>query len=106
MVNQQFKALLLWTLLCGAAGAVPDSSLTPAPPHAADDLLFASPTTVDHIGRVVVPVTINGKGPFRFIVDTGANHSTISPQLVQALKLETVAGPAGGNGRPHRPRAG
>lgn len=63
------------------------------PPHDKDDLLFASPTTVDHIGRVVVPVTINGQGPFRFIVDTGANHSTISPQLVQALKLQTVPGP-------------
>jgi hypothetical protein len=41
----------------------------------------------------VVPVTINGRGPFRFIVDTGANHSTISPQLVRALKLETEQGP-------------
>jgi predicted aspartyl protease len=51
-------------------------------------LLFASPTTRDRIGRVVVPVTINGKGPFRFIVDTGANHSTISPGLVQTLGLQ------------------
>jgi predicted aspartyl protease len=52
------------------------------------DSLFATPTTRDHIGRVVVPVRINGRGPFRFIVDTGANHSTISPELVRLLGLK------------------
>jgi Aspartyl protease len=50
--------------------------------------LLASPTTRDHIGRVVVPVMVNGRGPFRFIVDTGASHSTVSPGLVQALGLK------------------
>lgn len=59
-------------------------------PGTADASLFATPTTRDHVGRVVVPVTINGKGPFRFIVDTGANHSTISERLVQALGLQTT----------------
>jgi predicted aspartyl protease len=38
--------------------------------------LLALPTTHDHIGRVVVQAMVNGKGPFRFIVDTGATHST------------------------------
>jgi len=57
-------------------------------PLGADALLFASPTTRDHIGRVVVPVMVNGQGPFRFIVDTGANHSTISPRLTQVLGLK------------------
>src|ERR1700692_2703747 len=52
-----------------------------------DARLFASPTTRDHIGRVVVPVMVNGQGPFRFIVDTGANHSTISPRLARELGL-------------------
>jgi predicted aspartyl protease len=55
-----------------------------------DDALFATPTTHDHIGRVVVPVKINGRGPYRFIVDTGANHSTISPGLVRELGLTTA----------------
>jgi predicted aspartyl protease len=57
-------------------------------------LLFASPTTHDHIGRVVVPVMVNGKGPFRFIVDTGANHSTISPALVEVLGLNPAEVPS------------
>jgi predicted aspartyl protease len=59
-----------------------------AAPLGSDALLFASPTTHDHIGRVVVPVMVNGRGPFRFIVDTGANHSTISPRLVRELGLK------------------
>jgi aspartyl protease len=53
--------------------------------------VLALPTTHDHIGRVMVPVLINGQGPFRFIVDTGANHSTISPRLVRLLGLTPAA---------------
>jgi predicted aspartyl protease len=49
---------------------------------------FALPTTHDHIGRVVVAAMVNGKGPFRFIVDTGATHSTVTPTLVHALGLQ------------------
>jgi predicted aspartyl protease len=72
---------LLGFAAVGHAG--PSDTLVPA----VDDSLFASPTTRDHIGRVVVPVKINGRGPYRFIVDTGANHSTISPGLVRELGL-------------------
>ena len=41
--------------------------------------------------RIVVPVMIDGKGPFRFLVDTGANGSMVAPRLVKALGL--VPGP-------------
>ena len=63
-------------------------------PLGSDALLFASPTTRDHIGRVVVPVMVNGRGPFRFIVDTGANHSTISPGLARELGLTPAEAPS------------
>lgn len=49
--------------------------------------LFASPTTRDSIGRIVAPVMINGAGPFRFVVDTGATHSVMSEHLAQQLNL-------------------
>lgn len=49
--------------------------------------LLACPTTLDHIGRVLMPVMVDGRGPFRFVVDTGASHSTVSPGLVRALGL-------------------
>jgi predicted aspartyl protease len=35
---------------------------------------------------------VNGKGPYRFIVDTGANESTISPQLATTLGLAPSIG--------------
>lgn len=49
---------------------------------------FASPTTLDRVGRILVPVTINGQGPFRMMVDTGANRSTITREVAQRLGLE------------------
>src|SRR5262245_53344440 len=52
-----------------------------------EEPLFASPTRVDRIGRIVAPVFINGKGPFRLVVDTGASHTTFSPALAQTLGL-------------------
>ena len=76
----------LLALLALAAGGVTAGNVTE--PSNVEVSLFALPTTHDHIGRVIVPVSINGRGPFRFIVDTGANHSTISPQLVHTLGLK------------------
>jgi hypothetical protein len=71
-----------------AGGALHAAELPDSVPEARDSVLLASPTTRDHIGRVVVQATVNGKGPFRFIVDTGATHSTITPDLVRALGLK------------------
>jgi predicted aspartyl protease len=50
--------------------------------------LYAAPTRLDRIGRIVAPVTLNGRGPFRFIVDTGANRSVVTTQVANALGLE------------------
>ncbi len=47
----------------------------------------AGPTRTDRLGRVVAPVMVNGQGPFRFIVDTGANRSVLSDGLVTQLGL-------------------
>jgi predicted aspartyl protease len=69
-----------------AVFAVTAGGQEPVPP--ADTTLFASPTRKDRVGRIMAPVMINGRGPFRLIVDTGASHSTVSPQLAQTLGLE------------------
>lgn len=53
-----------------------------------DTTLFASPTRKDRIGRILAPVMVNGRGPFKFMVDTGASYSTVSPELAQTLGLE------------------
>ena len=45
--------------------------------------LFAAPTRLDRIGRVMTQVMVNGKGPFRFVIDTGASRSTLAPHLAE-----------------------
>src|SRR6188768_1115223 len=54
--------------------------------------LFAAPTRLDRIGRVMTQVMVNGKGPFRFVIDTGASRSTLSPHLAKALGLKHSVG--------------
>jgi hypothetical protein len=54
--------------------------------------LFAAPTRLDRIGRVMTHVRVNGKGPFRFVIDTGASRSTLAPHLAKALQLKPSVG--------------
>lgn len=54
--------------------------------------LFAAPTRLDRIGRVMTHVMVNGKGPFRFVIDTGASRSTLAPHLAKALGLTHSVG--------------
>jgi predicted aspartyl protease len=46
---------------------------------------------IDGTGAVVVPVTINGQGPFSFLLDTGSNRSAVSSDLASRLGLPVVA---------------
>lgn len=78
----------VWLLLLICATTVQSASTAYSAEPPDDTTLFASPTRKDRIGRILVPVTINGKGPFRLIVDTGASYSTVSPELAQTLGLE------------------
>jgi predicted aspartyl protease len=52
---------------------------------------FVAKTTRDRIGRIWAPVLINGKGPFRLVLDTGANHSAVIPSTAAALGLPGAA---------------
>jgi predicted aspartyl protease len=54
--------------------------------------LFAASTRLDRIGRVMTHVMVNGKGPFRFVIDTGASRSTLAPHLARALNLKASVG--------------
>ena len=42
-------------------------------------------------GSIIVPVSISGAGPFRFVVDTGSTRTAVSQRLVSALHLPVVA---------------
>ena len=51
---------------------------------------FVAPTRRDRIGRIWAPVMIDGKGPFRLVLDTGANHSAVIQRTADALKEPTL----------------
>jgi predicted aspartyl protease len=48
---------------------------------------YVLPSRRDQIGRIWAPVYINGQGPFRLVLDSGANHSGITAQVAQTLGL-------------------
>ena len=41
----------------------------------------------DEVDRLTVAATIDGKGPFQFLVDTGADHTVIADNVAQSLGL-------------------
>jgi hypothetical protein len=47
-------------------------------------------TAFDEARRMVVPVYINGRGPYGFVVDTGANLSVVAAELVDACALPSA----------------
>jgi predicted aspartyl protease len=68
---------------------------------AAPEPRYVAPTLRDRIGRVWAPVYINGRGPFRLVLDTGANRSAViqslamrigAPLEASAVKLLGVTG--------------
>lgn len=90
-----FSALLL-------ASIVPASGQIPGEPQAATIASPPAPLTTESVialgsdipGRLTVPVTIAGEGPYPFTIDTGAERSVISNELAALLKL--------GRGKPVR----
>ncbi len=49
---------------------------------------YVAPTRLDKIGRIWAPVTVNGQGPFRLALATGASHSALTPRLAEALGIQ------------------
>lgn len=82
----RFTRFLAAALLVGSAV----SPLTPAlgcEPLDPGALSVAGATAKDSAGRAVALIHINGQGPFRFIIDTGANRSVLSKALADRLGL-------------------
>lgn len=52
---------------------------------AAPEPRYVAPTLRDRIGRVWAPVHINGQGPFRLVLDTGANRTAVIPSLASRI---------------------
>jgi hypothetical protein len=46
---------------------------------------YVAPTLRDRIGRIWAPVYLNDQGPFRLVLDTGANRSAVIPRVAEQL---------------------
>jgi hypothetical protein len=54
---------------------------------------YVAPTSRDQIGRIWAPVFINGRGPFRLVLDTGASTSGVTALVALALGIPTDQSP-------------
>ena len=80
-----------WFLASGVAAAlagssavhVLDESEVPSVPVNADIVEMQ----LERFQRLTVPVTIGGSGPYRFLIDTGAQATVLSEQLADQLQL-------------------
>lgn len=94
------KTSLIYALLL--ASIAPASGQAPSQTQTETLASSTAPLTTESVialgsdipGRLTVPVTIAGEGPFPFTIDTGAERSVISNELAALLKL--------GRGRPVR----
>ena len=67
--------------------AITGRSAAPPPPTAGEEADAVLQTGFDALERVTVDAMINERGPYRFVVDTGANRSVLSTELAQSLGL-------------------
>lgn len=94
MTDRLTRAVMV-TLALIAAGAAaqekrPAPTLPPLPPAVIDDTLLIGGTDIEAkkvVSRMTVPVQLNGQGPFRFVVDSGADTSVVGVSVARSLQL-------------------
>jgi clan AA aspartic protease (TIGR02281 family) len=75
----QLLALVLGALCASAVGG--DQVAT----DGAQRLVI--PTAADRSGRILARVMVNGRGPYRFMVDTGANRTALAASMLSELGI-------------------
>lgn len=98
------RRALATTLCClfpviGAAAAPPalpgaTADELPAIVVSAPEPRYVAPTRFDRIGRIWVPAMINGQGPFRLVLDTGASQSAVNAGVAEALGIPLPGAPS------------
>lgn len=66
-----------------------DTDPAPQPPGS-PDVAARLETAFDDAKRMVVPAYINGRGPFGFVVDTGANRSVVASEVAAICDLPSA----------------
>lgn len=81
-----FQLLTGLAALAAAAAAPETASPKPALDHGMENAEVIS-LEAERYDRLTVPVTIAGEGPFRFMIDTGAQATVLSNELADMLEL-------------------
>lgn len=94
---------VLFILALALQAAVAQTPVAPAPDTptepveeiiiAAPEPRYVAPTLRDRIGRVWAPVYVNGKGPLRLVLDTGASRSAVTTAAAERLGLPVATSP-------------
>ena len=103
----RFASIVVVVLVLGVTSSFADTApeahpalipVIPAPVPGLEEVLvtapeprYVAPTTRDGIGRIWAPVSINGKGPYRLLLDTGASLSAITQKEDDELALPILA---------------
>jgi hypothetical protein len=87
-------------LAMGGAAAAQSTGLKLLPTGAPEGIELPLDPWIDNYGRPTAKVMLNGKGPFRFLVDTGSTTTVIAKRLADSLGapilgLATVNGTTG-----------
>lgn len=81
-------------LLADMGGARAQTKPQPSPPGkaaaAATPIETVLETAFDQARRVTVPVYLDGRGPYYFVVDTGSNRTVVSAEVASVLKLPSA----------------
>ena len=87
---QRVLPLLCVSVLLSSCAAVPHhiaAEVTAPIGLGGEEAQYAIPTRSDRIGRIVVPVSINGQPDFHLMLDTGATHSVLTSKAASRLQL-------------------
>ena len=93
-------AFALWALVVPLLSSHALAQPSEPPPQRVEEVVvsvpeprYVAPTTRDRIGRIWAPVLINGKGPYRLVLDTGASRSAVIQRVVDDAGLPLRARP-------------
>jgi hypothetical protein len=75
---------------CGGGCGSGSPPVLPGGAHSIRLVIIQGPSTGT---MALVPVTIEGQGPFNFALDTGASHSAIDRELAERLNLPVTGKP-------------
>ncbi|MCC5823784.1 MAG: aspartyl protease family protein [Phycisphaerales bacterium] len=86
--SRLIRTLSLLLAVCLLAGCVRAVWISPTEPSIADGAAHATLPAEFNDGWIIVETTINGRGPYRLILDTGAVYGVLGTELAEALGIE------------------